>query len=226
MRFEVIQISAGSGPVEVREFVALLADLLERTCVECGLDVHEIVFVGSESTPASVEIWVSGGAAARLKSEIGVHQLIARSPHRGRASRKRWFASVSIHEKVEFLGELKTPFIRNDDLIVTAARAGGKGGQHVNKVSSAVRVQHVPSGITVRSAGERSQRLNLRKAIERIGEQLLQRQASESAKHERQMRRSHLDWVRGNPVRTYRLSNKRELCSETGTTLNRIKASQ
>jgi peptide chain release factor 2/peptide chain release factor len=91
------------------------------------------------------------------------------------------------------------------DLHVTATTATGPGGQHVNNTATAVRVRHRPSGITVRVAGERSQRANLKQAVERIAALLRSAREEESAAGVATRRMSHHRLTRGAPVRTYRL---------------------
>jgi len=105
--------------------------------------------------------------------------------------------------------------ISRDDLVITACRAGGPGGQHVNKVSSAVRVQHVPSGLCVRSAGARSQKANLDQALRRLAA-LLREQAEASRATDRSERRgAHYRVERGRPIRTYGLDDDGDLIERT-----------
>ncbi len=199
----VIQVSAGAGPREVRRFVAKLAERIEQLCVERGIAVEEIALRGDLAEPWSVEM-VALGDAAGLDGELGTHALVARSPDRGRASRKRWYAGVSIHPLAEGSGE-GLPSIDPRDLEITATTASGPGGQHVNKTATAVRVRHVPSGITVRVADERSQRANLQRALARIAERLAREADLRRADTEAARRREHHRLERGAPVRTYRL---------------------
>ncbi len=87
-----VQISAGRGPVEVRRFVARLAERMEALCEERGLAVVDVTVHGDEDAPASVEILVEGDARRCLEGELGTHALVERSAARGKAARKRWFA--------------------------------------------------------------------------------------------------------------------------------------
>ena len=201
----LIQVSAGGGPAEVRRFVAQLAARIERVAVERGLAVEEVVLRGDEAAPWSVEIVASGDARARLAGELGTHALVARSPDRGRAARKRWYAGVSLHALVEAAGGEAHPAVDPRDLTVTATTASGPGGQNVNKTATAVRVHHRPSGITVRVCDERSQRANLRRAVERIAERLALAAEERRAEGEAARRLAHHRIERGAPVRTYRL---------------------
>jgi peptide chain release factor 2/peptide chain release factor len=204
---ELVQISAGQGPAEVRAFVARLARRIEALCEERGLHVHEVRWAGPEDAPRSVALAVSPGAAAALRGEVGTHALVARSEGRGRAARKRWFAALSIHPSGEDEpGAAAAREVHERDLLVTASRAGGHGGQHVNKVATAVRVVHRPSGIGVRVASERSQRQNLRIAVARIARALAEREEEQRRARSGQLREAHHQVVRGNAVRTYRLA--------------------
>ena len=143
-----MQVSAGVGPFEVRAFVALLARELEAQCVRAGLAVESVSARGDDDAPRSVELAVFGPACEVLAGSLGTHALVARSALRGRRSRKRWFADVGLHQRGEDACRVE---LRRADLEVTAARAGGPGGQGVNTTDSAVRVLHKPSGISVRN---------------------------------------------------------------------------
>src|SRR5687767_8271455 len=124
MNTEMIQISSGSGPIEVRAFVAKLAERIEQLCLERGLSVQEIEHDGPEEAPRSVLLRVNEGATLSLASELGTHLLLARSKSRGRASRKRWYASVSAHPE-ERADKKAAALVSEDDLVITACRAGG-----------------------------------------------------------------------------------------------------
>lgn len=209
----MVQISAGTGPVEVRRFVALLADHLASRCEEEGAVIREVVVHGDEAAPASVEIHV-GAAPGWVSGIEGTHALVARSPDRGKKARKRWYAGVQLCEVAEGGGGVE---VRREDVTITAMRASGPGGQKVNKTSSAVRVHHAASGVTVRVADERSQRENVRVALARIG-RILAEQARERAAGAKAGRRlSHYRVERGRPAFTYELDRDGGLssCEET-----------
>lgn len=201
----ILQVTAGVGPIEVRRFVSKLAERLERLCAERGLSPLDIVFHGDERESRSVSLRFEGTPPAWLGDEQGTHVLIHRSRERSKAARKRWFAAVEILESFTAEGDEST--ISKDDIVVAACRAGGPGGQHVNKTSSAVRVHHLPSGIRIRSSSERSQKTNLAHALRCLGTMLRER-ANQTRAHERAAHRSaHHRLIRGNAVRTYVLDD-------------------
>lgn len=199
-----LQVTAGRGPAPARQFAATLADRLEALCADGGLVVLDVTAYGDEAEPGSVEILVVGDALRVLGGERGTHALVARSPTRGKAARKRWFVGVAllaVEEDPSPVGVI----VDERDLEITATRASGPGGQNVNKTSTAVRVLHRPSGITVRVADERSQRANLRRAVERIAAKLAQARERARAEGEATRRSAHDRVERGAPVRTYRI---------------------
>ena len=202
-----LQVTAGRGPAPARQFVVALASRLEEVCAGGGLLVLEVTVHGDEDAPGSIELLVVGDAPRVLAGECGTHALVARSPSRGKAARKRWFAGVSLLEASLERGEEGEP-LDERDLDITAMRPSGPGGQNVNKTSTAVRVLHRPSGISVRIADERSQRANLKRAIERIAAKLLEAAERARAEGDAERRSAHDRVERGAPVRTYRLGRR------------------
>lgn len=195
-------ISSGVGPVEARRFVAALAEHLEGLALERGLLVEEVVSRGEAQAPRSVTLVLRGPAPAALAETLGTHELVHRFDTRGKAARKRWFAAVTLHDDVALAPAAAPP---RDELEITACRAGGPGGQHVNKVATAVRVRHLPSGLAVRCASERSQRANLERALARLGALLAQQQREAKQASVAARRIEHYRVVRGAAIACYSL---------------------
>lgn len=212
-----LTITAGTGPVEVKRFVALLGERVLAFYEERGAVVKEVVTFGNEDEPSSIQIALAA-APADIAVVCGTHALVARSPFRAKNARKRWYAAVTLGEVPpdlpgKTLGSRTE--VRPEEVIVTAMRAPGPGGQHVNKTSSAVRVEHPATGIVVRISSERSQRENLRIALERIGEIAAERQAQKRREAKAEHRLMHYRVERGNPAFVYELGRKGELCETT-----------
>ena len=190
----ILLISSGTGPVEVREFVAALGRQLAALAIQAGLRLVETVADGDP--PRSVRLVLEGADFLALQPLCGTHALIAHSPRRGRASRSRWYAGVSMHN----LDQQSEIVLDPRDLEIVAARAGGPGGQNVNKTSSAVRVLHRPTGLAVRASDQRSQGQNRASALSRLTEQLRTADADKRQAAERTRRDTHHALERGNEV--------------------------
>jgi peptide chain release factor 2/peptide chain release factor len=196
-----LQVSSGTGPVEVRRFVAALTGRLEELVAARGLLLDELACHGEELEPRSATLYLRGDATGLLADQLGTHELVHRSPDRGRAARKRWFAAVSLHSIAAPAAAAAA--VPADELEVSVCRAGGPGGQHVNKVSTAIRVRHLPTGLTVRCACSRSQLANREQALARLAELLAEQAASAAARAASQRRLAHYRVERGRPVWSY-----------------------
>ena len=138
-----LHISAGVGPAEAQRFVFLLACRVEHMCMTHGLEVVDVAFRGEEDAMRSVTLHLCGELPRGISDLVGSHALVHRL--RGAGARKRWFAAISLdHVASSPSGSVS---VAHDDLDISACRAGGPGGQHVNKVATAVRVRHRPSGL-------------------------------------------------------------------------------
>ncbi len=198
-----LQISAGAGPIEVREFVAKLTQRLLEEVVGSGLQVLATVFHGDESAPRSVEISIAGEDFDVMQHRLGTHVLLARSHRRDKGARKRWFAGVQLTAALPPQSEV---LLNPRDLKITTCRAGGPGGQHVNTTDSAVRVFHAPSGLSVRVATERSQHQNKRQAIARLSSVLEERKQLQLRSSHKATRQFHYSFARGSAVVEWKIA--------------------
>lgn len=192
-------MSAGHGPGECQMAVSGLLGALLAEAGAAGVEADLLEAEDGPHGPLSVLVALRGDGADPLAAGWeGTIRWTCRSPLRKAWPRKNWFVSVS---RVSPPAPSDAP--RAADLRFEAFRASGPGGQHVNKTESAVRVTHVPSGLTAVAREERSQHRNKALAVARLSEAIaaLGREAASGAERDRWAR--HLSLERGNEIRCY-----------------------
>jgi peptide chain release factor len=147
----------------------------------------------------SALIVLEGKAAKNIAgSWTGIIQWIWRSAYRPHHKRKNWFVSVKPYTEPKQGGLFLLPHVRFE-----TARAGGPGGQYVNKTDTAVRAVHIPTGKSAVARGERSQLMNKRLALARLSALFDEEQADKERQSRSELRHSHWELERGKPIRVY-----------------------
>jgi peptide chain release factor len=197
---KIIQITAGRGPAECTWVVAQVLKKVLDEAQEQGLEATLLQReVGQENgTVETATIAVKGkDAVAFADSWIGTIQWIGQSQFRKMHKRKNWF--IGIFE----IEPQKKASVSENDIQYQAMRSSGAGGQHVNKVSSAIRATHIPTGIAVVSMDSRSQHQNKKLATERLLKKLEEETLQQLKNHVGKQWENQLNIQRGNPVRIF-----------------------
>jgi peptide chain release factor 2 len=198
----ILSLHAGAGGTEAQDWTQMLYRMYTRFGERMGFTVRELDMLdGDEAGVKSVTWEVSGDYAyGFMKSERGVHRLVRISPFDAAARRHTSFASLDVAPVIEDEGEIP---IEPDDLRIDTYRASGKGGQHVNRTDSAVRITHLPTGIVVQCQNERSQIQNKETCFRMLRARLaeLQEQKRQELMGEVKGELKKIEW--GSQIRSY-----------------------
>ncbi|MBR5257863.1 MAG: peptide chain release factor 2, partial [Clostridia bacterium] len=198
----ILSLHAGAGGTEAQDWTQMLYRMYTRFGERMGFNVRELDMLdGDEAGIKSVTWEVSGDYAyGFMKSERGVHRLVRISPFDANARRHTSFASLDVAPVIEDEGEIP---IEPDDLRIDTYRSSGKGGQHVNRTDSAVRITHLPTGIVVQCQNERSQIQNKETCFRMLRARLaeLQEQKRQELMGEVKGELKKIEW--GSQIRSY-----------------------
>lgn len=197
-----LEVNSGAGGTESQDWAEMLLRMYSRWATRRGYKVELIdESRGEEAGIKSATLKISGhNAYGWAKTETGVHRLVRISPFDSNARRHTSFASTWVTPVIDDSIQID---INEKDLQIDTMRSGGAGGQHVNKVESAVRITHLPTGIAVKCQTSRSQHANKAEAMSMLKARLYERELREREQKAQAVADAKTDVAWGHQIRSY-----------------------
>ena len=218
-----VDIQAGSGGTEAQDWAAMLERMYLKYCDKKGfkaevLEQSEGEVAGIKSATLKV---IGDHAYGHLRTEVGVHRLVRKSPFDSNARRHTSFASVFVYPEIDETIEVE---INPADLRIDVYRASGAGGQHVNKTESAVRITHLPTNIVVQSQNDRSQHRNRAECMAMLKSRLYELELRKRTAQQAKLEDAKTDIAWGHQIRSYVLDQSRIKDLRTGVEIGNTQA--
>lgn len=218
-----VDIQSGSGGTEAQDWAEMLLRMYLRWCESHGFKAEIMeLSAGGVAGIKSASIHVKGDYAfGWLRTEIGVHRLVRKSPFDSNNGRHTSFAAVFVSPEIDDNIEID---INPADLRIDTYRSSGAGGQHVNTTDSAVRITHQPTGIVVACQNERSQHANKDTAMKMLRAKLYEREMSQRMEKQQALEDTKSDIGWGSQIRSYVLDDSRIKDLRTGVETSNTQA--
>lgn len=197
-----LTLAGGAGGTEAQDWAVMLFRMYTRYCERMGWKTELIEKTdGQEAGIKSATLYVQGDMAyGHLKCERGTHRLVRISPFGAKGLRQTSFALVEVLPEIEETDEIQ---LNPNELKIDTYRSGGAGGQNVNKVESAIRITHIPTGIVVACQNERSQLQNRQRAMAIMKAKLLERKRQEELSQKSELKGASESADFGQQIRSY-----------------------